>query len=66
MTITKSQLQSVVKKAYSLGYDDCANQSGYNIAVQQKLVNPRRNRRPKHLTAKKVYELATATLEDKE
>lgn len=63
MTITKAQLQQVIKKAYSLGYDDCANQSGYNIAVQSRLINPRVARRPKDLSVKKVYELAVAEID---
>jgi hypothetical protein len=58
MKITKRQLEEAIHKAYSLGYDDRANQEGYNIAAREKLIDPRTTKRPRHLSKRKVVELA--------
>jgi hypothetical protein len=74
MKLTKVQLQNVILKAYSLGYEDRVNQEGYNIAaleirapggevVRRRLLDPKVTKRPKHLSKAKVVELATAEMD---
>lgn len=67
MQLTKRQLKSLVETAYSIGYDDCANQSGYDIAVREMGLKTRIHKRPKCVSKPELLKRAiTAAIRGEE
>lgn len=56
--ITRRQLKLIIEKAYNIGYNDRANQEGYNIAVLQLKIDTKKHNRPRHVTMKRLFQQA--------
>lgn len=74
MNISQRKLQSLLRAAYAIGYEDRLQQEGYNIAALQvttpggevarsRLVDPRIHKRPKHTPKSQLLALATKMVE---